>query len=85
MLVVSNSDSLRETLSEWRHGGDHIALVPTMGNLHEGHLQLVREAKKIASRVIVSIFVNPTQFAPGTDFENYPRTQEETHSGWSTN
>jgi pantoate--beta-alanine ligase len=74
--VIADKESLRELLSDWRQGGDHIALVPTMGNLHDGHLALVDIARQNAERVVVSIFVNPTQFAEGEDFENYPRTLE---------
>jgi pantoate--beta-alanine ligase len=76
LQVISTTSALREQLSDWRHSGDHIALVPTMGNLHDGHLSLVKLARKYAERVVVSMFVNPTQFGDDEDFENYPQSLE---------
>ncbi|MFG1398434.1 pantoate--beta-alanine ligase [Roseixanthobacter pseudopolyaromaticivorans] len=72
--VVETVDTLRTRVGTWRAGGEKVALVPTMGALHEGHIALVRHAKTLAQRIVVSIFVNPTQFAPNEDFSRYPRT-----------
>lgn len=74
METIAQLEPLRERIAGWRGEGLRIALVPTMGNLHRGHLDLVRRARKQASRTVVSIFVNPMQFGPGEDFEAYPRT-----------
>src|SRR5260221_2875583 len=71
--VVRTVSSLRRTLELYRKAGERIALVPTMGALHRGHMALVRDAGRRARRVIVSIFVNPTQFAPHEDCTTYPR------------
>lgn len=73
MKIVRKIKELRDHLETYRRQGEKIALVPTMGYLHEGHLSLVDEAKTLASVVVMSIFVNPTQFGPGEDFERYPR------------
>lgn len=73
---VSTVVDLRGLTRAWRIAGDSVALVPTMGALHDGHLELVRLARARATRVVVSIFVNPTQFAPHEDFSRYPRTLE---------
>ncbi|MDE2139398.1 MAG: pantoate--beta-alanine ligase [Gammaproteobacteria bacterium] len=74
MLAVHGVTELRDQVQRWRRDGERIALVPTMGNLHAGHMQLVEEAHRHASRAVVSIFVNPLQFGPGEDYQSYPRT-----------
>ncbi len=71
--VVTTIAEVRHRVGKERAAGDAIGLVPTMGALHEGHLTLIRRAKSECGYVVVSVFVNPTQFAPGTDFEKYPR------------
>lgn len=77
MQTVSTIKEVRGVIAGWRDGGERVAFVPTMGNLHEGHLALVRRAAQLAGRVVVSIFVNPLQFGPSEDFNAYPRTPEE--------
>jgi pantoate--beta-alanine ligase len=76
LRVMRTVATLRRAVLPWRRRGERIALVPTMGALHAGHLALVRAARRRARRVIVSIFVNPAQFAPHEDFASYPRTFE---------
>ncbi|MFA6161825.1 MAG: pantoate--beta-alanine ligase [Methylobacter sp.] len=77
MHIVNTVSELRATVRAWQLEGESVAFVPTMGNLHAGHLKLVNEARKKADRVVVSIFVNPSQFGVGEDFESYPRTERE--------
>lgn len=73
--VVRTIAQLRHAVADWRRAGATVALVPTMGALHRGHLALVARGKALADRVVVSVFVNPTQFGPNEDFSRYPRDE----------
>ena len=73
--TIRHIKALRDSVRRWRRNGESVAMVPTMGALHTGHLALVEAARKKAERVIVTIFVNPAQFAEGEDLDLYPRTE----------
>ena len=77
MKIVNDIQSLRQQVKEWRMQDLKIAFVPTMGNLHDGHLALVKAAHQHADKVIVSIFINPMQFGLSEDIDNYPKTIEQ--------
>ncbi len=74
--ILTTIAALRAEIARWRGKGETIGLVPTMGALHEGHLSLVRQTRDRCARTVVSVFVNPAQFAPHEDFDRYPRTLE---------
>ena len=77
MQTIENISTLRNDISQWRQQGLKIAFVPTMGNLHQGHIALVEKAKLLADKVVASIFVNPMQFGVNEDIDNYPRTMAD--------
>ncbi|CAN7202284.1 pantoate--beta-alanine ligase [Bosea sp. LjRoot9] len=77
MAVFETVAAMRAKVAAWHAAGEKVALVPTMGALHQGHIALVKEAQRHARRVITTIFVNPTQFAPHEDFKKYPRTFDQ--------
>ena len=76
MIITRTKDELYKTLEEFSKHPGKLALIPTMGNLHDGHLSLIRLAKLKASKTIITIFVNPLQFGKNEDFKKYPRTEE---------
>ena len=76
MELIRAADELARTTESWRADGSEVGLVPTMGSLHEGHVSLIRRARDETARVVVTIFVNPAQFAPGEDLAIYPRDEE---------
>src|SRR5258708_332292 len=75
LAVVRSVAELRRRVRAWRRAGETVALVPTMGALHAGHLALVTRARELCDRVVASLFVNPTQFGPDEDFARYPRDE----------
>ncbi|KGI77905.1 pantoate--beta-alanine ligase [Oleiagrimonas soli] len=81
MQTVTEIQALRAAVRGWRASGQAVGLVPTMGNLHEGHFSLLKQARARCDRVVASVFVNPTQFGPGEDFERYPRTLAQDQVG----
>ena len=81
--TIAELTVLRERIRGWKRDGLRVGFVPTMGNLHAGHFSLVRLARAHADKVVASVFVNPTQFGPGEDFDRYPRTPEADADGLS--
>jgi pantoate--beta-alanine ligase len=80
MEIVSTTAAVRERVAGWRREGLRVAFVPTMGNLHAGHISLIEVARQRGDRFVASIFVNPMQFGPNEDFAHYPRTPQKDES-----
>jgi pantoate--beta-alanine ligase len=76
MEIVTTIAAVRERVAAWRGRGERVAFVPTMGNLHAGHISLIELARRHGERFVASIFVNPMQFGPNEDFNHYPRTPD---------
>ena len=83
MQTFTDLASLRKGLAAWRDRGESVAFVPTMGNLHAGHFSLIERARQSADHVVASVFVNPTQFGPNEDYDQYPRTPDADAAGLS--
>lgn len=81
METIHDINGLRARIRAWRAQGERIVLVPTMGNLHAGHLRLVKVARRHGERVVATVFVNPAQFGPGEDYASYPRTLDADAAG----
>src|SRR5690349_22568008 len=76
METVTTIAGVRERVRAWRREGERVAFVPTMGNLHAGHISLIEAARRHGGRFVASLFVNPMQFGPNEDFAHYPRTPQ---------
>src|SRR5262249_17972536 len=76
METVTTIAAVRERVRQWRSAGERVAFVPTMGNLHPGHISLIETARRYGNRFVASIFVNPMQFGPNEGFAHYPRTPD---------
>jgi len=84
MKICRTVNALREAVKTWRRQGSSVALVPTMGSLHDGHLSLVDQARQQCDKIIASLFVNPAQFAPEEDYVTYPRNEDRDRDLFNT-